>query len=52
MDEKEAEIIKKKLLLLEELMLRHTWTSMTPGPDTKLAEEAKRETEECEKTAE
>ena len=47
MDEKEAEAIKRKLVALEKLMLRHAWTPMTPAPDEELAEEAAKEAEEC-----
>ena len=41
MIEKEAEVMKRKLLDLEELMLRHMWTPMMLAPDDKLAEEPK-----------
>jgi hypothetical protein len=52
MNKKEAEAVKRKLQALEWLMQRHMWTSMTPGPDDKLAEEAKKETEECQEKPE
>lgn len=52
MDEKEAEVMKRKLLAMERLMLRHMWTSLTPAPDDWLAEEARKEMEECKEKAE
>ena len=52
MNKKEAEAVKRKLQALEGLMLRHMWTSMTPSPDDKFAEEVKRETEECQEKPE